>query len=220
MSAAPLLEARAVSRHYDDGRVRAVDGVTLAVSRGETMAIMGPSGCGKSTLLHLLCGLEPPTAGRVLIDGEGVSSGPAWAGIRARRIGIVFQSFNLLPMLTACENVEVPMMGVVRGASARRARALRLLQQVGLADRVSHRPPRLSGGERQRVAIARSLANDPDVLLADEPTGNLDSHAATDILRQLFDLRRDRGLALVLVTHDRNVADMAGRLVTMKDGRL
>ncbi|MBE3132104.1 MAG: ABC transporter ATP-binding protein [Acidobacteria bacterium] len=218
--APPIVQTVGVSRTYDGGRIRAVSDVTVAIAAGESVAIAGPSGSGKSTLLHLLCGLERPTGGAVLVDGIEPRSASQWAAIRARRIALVFQNFNLLPMLTARENVEVPMFGVVAGAARRRQRALTLLEEFGLAGRVNQRPHELSGGERQRVAIARSLANDPDLLLADEPTGSLDSATATVTLRLLVDLRVRRRLALVIVTHDPVVAATAGRRLSMIDGRL
>lgn len=209
-----------MSRVYDKGRTTAVTHVDLSVARGESVAITGPSGSGKSTLLHLLCGLDRPTAGRVLVDGRTPPTPDAWAGLRAHRIGMVFQAFHLLPTLTACENVEVPMFGVLAGASARRTRALALLDEVGLAGRADHRPSELSGGERQRVAIARSLANNPDLLLADEPTGSLDTHTAATILRVLTGVHRARRTALVIVTHGREIADCCERQLQMVDGRL
>jgi putative ABC transport system ATP-binding protein len=215
-----LVEAERVSRAYDGGRIEALSEVTLAITKGESVAVMGASGSGKSTLLNILCGLDSPTAGRVLVDGRDPASSRAWAAVRARRIGIVFQSFNLLPALSACENVEVPMFGVVRGAVARRRRALDLLDEVGLAARARHRPFELSGGERQRVAIARSLANDPALLLADEPTGSLDSKNAAAIVDLLLDLQWTRGMGLMIVTHDPDIARAAARQITMRDGRI
>ena len=218
--AAPLVCLSGVSRIYDRGRIHAVSDVTLAIDAGASVAITGPSGSGKSTVLNLLCGLDQPTSGHVLVEGREPRSPRAWASLRARRIGMVFQSFNLLPKLTACENVEVPMFGVITSARVRRERARTLLEEVGLADRAGHRPTDLSGGERQRVAIARSLANSPDLLLADEPTGSLDTTTAAIILRLLLALHQARRVALVIVTHDREVAACAGRRVTMVDGRV
>jgi putative ABC transport system ATP-binding protein len=220
MSGATLVEAQEVSRDYDAGRIQALSQVSLTVGSGDSLAIMGTSGSGKSTLLNLLCGLDRPTSGQVLVDGRLPGSASEWAAVRARRIGMVFQSFNLLPILTACENVEVSMFGVVPAAHARRRRALALLDEVGLGDRSGHRPSELSGGERQRVAIARSLANDPALLLADEPTGSLDSKTAEAVLRLLFDLHDARGMALVIVTHDRGVGSAAARRLTMRDGQI
>jgi putative ABC transport system ATP-binding protein len=219
-AAPPLVEAVAVSRDYDGGRIQALSGVTLSIGAGESVALMGASGSGKSTLLNLLCGLDRPTAGRVLVDGREPASPREWAVLRARRIGMVFQSFNLLPILNARENVEVPMFGVVPSALGRRRRAMELLREVGLDDRAGHRPAELSGGERQRVAIARSLANDPALLLADEPTGSLDSKTAGAILALLIDLHRARGMAIVIVTHDPVVGSAAHLQLTMRDGRI
>ncbi len=217
---APVVATEDVSREYDRGRVVALREVSLAVWPGDLMAVVGPSGSGKSTLLHLLGGLDRPTAGRVRFEGREPRSAGEWARLRARRIGFVFQAFNLLPVLTARENVEVPMLGVVPGARARRRRAERLLAAVGLADRAGHRPVELSGGERQRVAIARALANRPALVLADEPTGNLDSQTAEGIVRLLLDLRAEEGLALVVVTHDRDLAARCNRWVELRDGRI
>ena len=163
-----------VSRSYDGGRVVALRELTLSIERGTAVAIVGPSGAGKSTLLHLMCGLDRPERGRVLFDGSEPRSAREWTRLRSTRIGFVFQSYNLLPTLTALENVEIPMMGSSRAPQERRRRAAQSLAGVGLANRGKYRPNELSGGERQRVAIARSLVNSPDLILADEPTGNLD----------------------------------------------
>ncbi len=215
-----LIAAESVVRSFDGGRVPAVTDVSFAVARAESVAIMGQSGSGKSTLLNLLCGLDRPDGGRILVDGRVPRPPREWASVRARRIGMVFQGFNLLPTLTARENVEVPMFGVVAAAAERRYLARTLLREVGLGDREAHRPTELSGGERQRVAIARSLANNPDVLLADEPTGSLDSTTASTVIRLLLALHRTRDMALVIVTHDRDIARAAARRLTMRDGRL
>jgi putative ABC transport system ATP-binding protein len=219
----PVVEARGLYKTYaaDEAPVRAVDGVDLAVEAGESVSVMGPSGCGKSTLLHLLGGLERPDAGEILLDGRRVDglSETAWSILRRRTIGFVFQSFNLVDELTAIENVELP--GLLVGVSARgaRRRAVELLEQLDVADRRDHLPDRLSGGERQRVALARALLNDPLLIMADEPTGNLDSRATAEILR-LFAGLRASGQSLLVVTHDARVASTADRLVTMRDGAL
>ncbi|HKA84523.1 MAG TPA: ABC transporter ATP-binding protein [Acidimicrobiales bacterium] len=217
----PVVEATGLTRIYaaDGVAVRAVDGVDLAVEAGETVSVMGPSGCGKSSLLHLLGGLDRADAGEIVLDGrrvEGLSE-TSWAVLRRRTIGFVFQSFNLVDELTAVENVELPALLV--GASARRARhrAVELLERLGVADRRDHMPDRLSGGESQRVAVARALINDPLLILADEPTGNLDSRATGEILRLFADLRAS-GQSLLVVTHDARVASTADRLLTMRDG--
>ena len=216
-----VLEARGLRKHYgrDEGLVRAVDGVDLAVAPGETVAVMGPSGCGKSTLLHLLGGLDRPSAGEVSLAGRRIErlGERALARVRRRGVGFVFQAFHLMEELTAAENVELAALvaGQSPGAAHRRARDL--LALVGLVDRAGFLPSALSGGQRQRVAIARALVNEPTVVLADEPTGNLDSAATIDVLR-LFDSLHEAGQTLVVVTHDARVAATADRLVSMRDG--
>jgi ABC-type lipoprotein export system ATPase subunit len=215
----PLIELIHVRREYDGGKIVAVDDVSLAIERGETVAIFGPSGSGKSTLLNLMCGLDTPTGGEVRFDGQSIV-GRAWAAIRARRLGLVFQSFCLIARLSARENIELAMLGQVPGAQARGERAASLMQQFGLAERAHLRPPFLSGGERQRVAIARAVANTPEVLIADEPTGSLDrksSHSTMDILTGL---QRDSHTALVIVTHDPEVAAACSRQIELVDGRI
>jgi putative ABC transport system ATP-binding protein len=206
-------------RIYPDGDVQALRGVSLAVEEGESVAITGPSGCGKSTLLHLLGGLDRPTSGEVYFEGSPLGALDLDA-FRARRIGFVFQSFHLLPTLSALENVQVPMFEGPWPRGERVARAVRLLDEVGLAHRRDHIPSRLSVGERQRVAIARALANEPALLLADEPTGNLDSVAQAEVLELLGRLRRERSLTLVLVTHSPEVAAAADRVIKIRDGRI
>lgn len=216
-----VLRTRGLCMDYGRGeaRVRAVDDVNLEVASGESVAIVGPSGCGKSSLLYLLGGLERPTAGTLWLAGEQLDHMPEAGLARLRRhaIGFVFQAFHLVDELTALENVELPAL--LAGASPRAAshRAHELLEQVGLSDRARHLPSELSGGQRQRVAIARALANEPAVVLADEPTGNLDSAAATDVMR-LFDQLHINGQTLVIVTHDQQIAATADRLVSMHDG--
>lgn len=215
-----IAELQKVSRSYDGGRVVALDGLDLAISRGESVAVAGPSGSGKSTLLHMLSGLDQPTEGRVFFEGFVPPSIKEWARIRAEHVGFVFQEFNLLPTLTALENVQVPMFGVIRGARTRHERAMELLHRVGLENRVNHRTFELSSGERQRVAIARSLANRPSLILADEPTGNLDSKTSTDIMLLLDDIISAEGATLVVVTHDSEVSDHVDRVVRILDGRI
>ena len=216
----PLVEARGLSRSFDHGRIHALRGVSFRVARGEWVAITGPSGSVKSTLLHLLGALDRPSGGEVLVDGLALGSEPDLADFRARTVGFVFQSFNLLPALTASENVQVPMFEGALPAGERRARAEELLRRVGLGDRMDERPAHLSGGERQRVAIARSLANEPRLLLADEPTGNLDSGSTGDTMDLLDELRRERGLTLLVVTHSPEVAARAGRAIRLLDGQV
>jgi putative ABC transport system ATP-binding protein len=201
--------------------VSAVAGIDLEIERGEAVALVGPSGSGKSTLLNLIGGLDRPTAGEIWVDGENIAKAPARRLVehRKRRIGFVFQSFNLLPQRTALENVEVPLMvdGVPR--AERRDRARELLEKIGLGPRTGHRPSELSGGEQQRVAIARALANRPIILLADEPTGNLDSATGAEVMHLLRDLNAE-GLTLILVTHDSSVAAYANRIVRLRDGKV
>ncbi|MBV9447679.1 MAG: ABC transporter ATP-binding protein [Streptosporangiaceae bacterium] len=216
-----VVRARALRKDYGKGAalVRAVDGVDLDVASGETVAVVGPSGCGKSTLLHLLGGLERPSAGELSLAGQRVDQlgETALARLRRHALGFVFQGFHLVDELTAVENVELPALLAGSRPRAARRRATELLAQTGLADRAGHLPSALSGGQRQRVAIARALVGDPLVVLADEPTGNLDSAATIDMLR-LFDQLRARGHTLVIVTHDSRVAATADRLISMRDG--
>jgi putative ABC transport system ATP-binding protein len=216
-----LLRARGLRKEYgkEAGLVRAVDGVDLDVAQAETVAVMGPSGCGKSTLLHLLGGLDRPTAGEVRLAGRRVDQMGERALARMRRdaVGFVFQAFHLMDELTAAENVELPALLAGRSPRAARRKATELLEQVGLADRAGFLPSALSGGQRQRVAIARALANDPLVVLADEPTGNLDSAGTLDVLR-LFDRLSSAGQTLVIVTHDSRIAATADRMISMRDG--
>ncbi len=206
-------------------RIHVLKGVSLQVRRGETLSIMGASGAGKSTLLHILGGLDQPTHGEVLLGGRSIYDLPAGARaeIRATRIGFVFQAYHLLPELDVAENVMLPAMsrfGAVARHAQNRARALDLLAQVGLADRAEHRPMELSGGEQQRVALARALMNDPEIMLADEPTGNLDSATGEIVLKYLFDLTAGRRHTLVVVTHNEAVAAMCDRQLHLRDGSL
>lgn len=216
----PLVHAQQVSKYYPDGQVHALVDVNLRVERGEYVAVMGPSGSGKSTLLNLLAGLDLPTSGTIAFDGASLAQMHDLDQFRAAQIGFVFQSFYLLPTLTAVENIQVPMFEGSRRPAERRAAALALLEQVGLSRRAGHLPSQLSVGERQRVAIARALANGPALILADEPTGNLDSQSAGEIL-DLFDaLHRQRGATIVMITHDAQAARRAERTVRIRDGRL
>jgi putative ABC transport system ATP-binding protein len=217
----PVLRARGLHKNYGQGEalIRALDDVELEVPRGETLAVMGPSGCGKSTLLHLLGGLERPSAGEVWLAGLRIDelSERALARMRRDGVGFVFQAFHLMEELTARENIELPALLAGRSPRDARDRARTLLEEVGLTDRAEHLPSALSGGQRQRVAIARALSNDPAVVLADEPTGNLDSASTLDVLR-LLDGLRSAGQTLVIVTHDERIAATADRLITMRDG--
>ncbi|GGM55416.1 ABC transporter ATP-binding protein [Dactylosporangium sucinum] len=215
------IQARQLTKRFGEGDslVRAVDDVDLDVPAGQALAIMGPSGCGKSTLLQLLGGLQRPTSGRIALAGRRIDgmSERRLARLRRDGVGFVFQSFHLMDELTAVENVE--LAALLAGQAPRRARrrALHLLDRVGLADRAAHLPSELSGGQRQRVAIARALSNEPAVVLADEPTGNLDSAATLDVLR-LFEGLRTAGQTLVVVTHDARIAAVADRIISMRDG--
>ena len=215
---APLVAAAGLARVFDGGEVRALADVSLEVQPGDYVSLVGPSGCGKSTLLQLIGALDRPDAGELRWRGEPYGAIRDLAGFRARKLGFVFQAFHLLPTLTALENVELPMIGGGRAAAARRARADLLLEAMGVAHRRDKRPPQLSGGERQRVAIARALANEPELLLADEPTGSLDSASAAQVMALLQTLHEERGLTLLVVTHDAQVAARAARTVAMKDG--
>jgi len=216
----PLLEARHLNKTYPDGQVAALVDVSVTLDSGEYVAIMGPSGSGKSTLLNVLGALDRPDSGEILFEGRPLSRWGSLDQFRSQKVGFVFQSFHLLATLTALENVQVPMFEGRLGAAARARKAKELLEAVGMGHRAGHVPSRLSIGERQRVAIARSLANDPVLLLADEPTGNLDTQNAEAVLDLFAGLRRDRGLTLVVVTHSPEVAARAGRIVWLRDGRL
>jgi ABC-type lipoprotein export system ATPase subunit len=215
----PLLRASGLSKTYPDGDVRALRGVSLDILEGESVAITGPSGCGKTTLLQLLGGLDRPTGGEVFFEGSPLA-GLDLDAFRARKLGFIFQSFHLLPTLTALENVQVPMFEGPWPRSGRADRASALLDEVGLSARKHHRPARLSVGERQRVSIARALANGPTLILADEPTGNLDSQNQADVLGLLDRLRRERSLTLIVVTHSPEVAAAADREIRLRDGRI
>ena len=216
----PLIDARNLTRVFDNGAVTALGGVSFAVAEGDFVSIMGPSGCGKSSLLNLIGALDTPTTGEVRFAGRDLREVRDLSRFRAHTIGFVFQSFHLLPTLTALENVQVPMLETAFGRAARRARAVDLLHAVGLGHRMHHLPTKLSGGERQRVAIARSLANDPKLLLADEPTGNLDSASARVVLDLLTQIHQTRGMTIITVTHDSGVAGTAERTICMLDGHI
>jgi ABC-type lipoprotein export system ATPase subunit len=219
----PLIELTDIRKVYHLGEVEvaALRGVTLTIDGGEFVALVGPSGSGKSTLMNTLGCLDRPTDGSYRLAGEEIATLPAddRAIVRNRRIGFVFQNFNLLSRTTAVENVELPLM-YRRGLSARerRKRAVNLLQRVGLGDRMHHHPAQLSGGQQQRVAIARALANEPAILMCDEPTGNLDTRTSKDVIQLFRDLNRDSGITVIIVTHDPAVAHIARRIVVLKDG--
>jgi putative ABC transport system ATP-binding protein len=220
----PAIELKQVNKIYkmDEVEVKALDGIDLRIEKKEFAAIIGPSGSGKSTLLHMIGLLDRPTSGRVLLDGIDISklSDNEVARLRGNKIGFVFQFFNLYPILTALENVELPMMITEKNKEESRKRALELLRIVGLEKREEHLPSQLSGGERQRVAIARALANDPPLILADEPTGNLDSKSGKEIVELLDKLQEEEGKTIVMVTHDQNIANYAERSIYLKDGKI
>jgi putative ABC transport system ATP-binding protein len=220
----PIISAQTVHKRFRTGKVEvhALRGVDLDVDAGEMVAVMGPSGCGKTTLLNCLSGLDEFDEGEVYIEGESLRAmnDRTRTRYRARRMGFVFQTFNLLPVITAVENVELPLLvSGVRPGEARR-RAAQALDQVGLADRMHHRPAELSGGQRQRVAVARALVNNPAIVWADEPTGNLDSQSANDILDLMRQLNRELGQTLVIVTHDPSIGQLCDRIVRMHDGQI
>jgi putative ABC transport system ATP-binding protein len=200
--------------------VHALAGVSFNIARGEIISIMGPSGSGKSTLMNILGCLDRPTSGEYFLDGERVSSmnGDQLASIRNRKVGFVFQSFNLLPRSTALSNVELPMRYAGLGPRARMERARASLEAVGLAERMRHRPSELSGGQQQRVAIARALVNDPSILMADEPTGNLDSKSGKEIMELILRLNKERGTTVIIVTHDPRIAEQTQRVIRLMDG--
>jgi putative ABC transport system ATP-binding protein len=220
----PLIQTSGLARRYNVGKtvVAALSGIDLAIPRGGFTALVGPSGSGKSTLLNLIGGLDRPSSGEISVDGLSLGAATEQQLVRHRRarIGFIFQSFNLLPTLTALENVESPLVLAEVPRSERRTRAAALLESVGLTQRISHKPSELSGGEKQRVAIARALANRPSLLLADEPTGNLDSKTGDAVLDLLCGLVRQNGLTLVMVTHDPEVASHADRIIHLRDGSI
>jgi putative ABC transport system ATP-binding protein len=218
-----VVETIDLTKIYGDSKtiqVRALDQVSLKIHAREFVAVMGPSGSGKSTLLHLIGALDKPTSGKVLVNGQDISTQHDLDGFRSRTVGFIFQLHNLIPTLTALENVEVPMQGQGLSDRARRARAAELLGLVGLGERVNHLPGQLSGGQRQKVAIARALANNPAIVLADEPTGNLDSTSGNEVMSVLEQLNREQGTTIMLVTHDPNVARRTQRILIMRDGQI
>ena len=219
-----IIEAQQVKKIYRSGqlRVEALNGIDMAVEAGEMVAIMGPSGCGKTTLLNCLSGLDTIDEGNIFIQGDNLRelSDNERTTYRARHMGFIFQDFNLLPVLSAVENVELPMLIARVPAKKARKRALEMLERVGLLDRARHRPAELSGGQRQRVTIARALTNDPAIVWADEPTGNLDSENAQEILDLLCRLNREHGQTFVIVTHAIEVGNLANRIITMRDGQI
>ena len=220
VSATEAVRAVDVVKTFDGGLIRALDGVNLVIGRSEFVAVTGPSGCGKSTLLHLIAGLDHPTSGAIHVNGRDVRQVSDVDQFRRREVGLVFQLHNLLPHLTALQNVEIAMFANGASHKEQRERAGLLLDSVGLSAKRGTEPTRLSGGERQRLAIARAMANEPSIVLADEPTGNLDSEAVERLLDLLDRIRRERGVTILLVTHDSHVAAAADRIVTMRDGHI
>jgi putative ABC transport system ATP-binding protein len=216
----PQLEVRNLRKSYDDGRIEALRGVSLSIGSGEYIAISGASGSGKSTLLQLLGGLDTPTSGEVLFEGSALGAKINLDEYRAQRIGFIFQAFYLLPTLRAIDNVQVPMMAISGNSNSRAQRAEALLRELGLDHRLNQYPNELSAGERQRVAIARALANNPSILLADEPTGNLDSVNSARIMEILTGIQKRRGMTLIIVTHENDIANAAPRHIRIRDGRI
>jgi len=215
-----MVETCDLVKIYGDGPgVRALNGVNMSVHRGELVTVMGPSGSGKSTLLNMIGALDRPTSGQVIVDGEDLTTVRDLDAFRAQEVGFIFQLHNLIPTLTALENVEIPMHGQARGRE-RQKWSQELLDLVGLIDRAGHLPSQLSGGERQRVAVARALANQPAILLADEPTGSLDTTAGQEIMELLQKVNREREMTIIVVTHDPKVARMTRRILTLEDGRI
>ena len=219
-TAHPQLEVRNLRKSYDEGRIEALRGVSLTINAGEYVAISGASGSGKSTLLHLLGGLDVATSGEVLFENAILGTAVNLDEYRANRIGFIFQAFYLLPTLRAIDNVQVPMLAINENASSRADRAESLLREMGLDHRLNQYPNELSAGERQRVAIARALANNPTILLADEPTGNLDSVNSARIMEILTGIQEKRGMTLIIVTHENDIANAAPRHIRIRDGRI
>lgn len=216
----PTLEVRRLYKSYDDGRVEALRGVDVSIMDGEFLAITGPSGSGKSTLLHMLGGLDSPTSGEVLFRNARLGESINLDTYRSQHVGFIFQAFHLIPTLRAVENVQLPMLALNHKGFDRFERALELLKELGLEHRAQHYPHELSSGERQRVAIARALANAPEILLADEPTGNLDSVNSARIMDILTGIQRQRRMTLVVVTHENEVAHSAARQIRIRDGKV
>ena len=214
------LEMREVRKSYEHGHIEALRGIDLSIASGEYLTITGPSGSGKSTLLHLLGGLDSPTAGKVLFKNSSLGSDIDLDTYRSENVGFIFQAFHLMPTLRAVENVQLPMLGISRRGVNRAARARELLLEMGMENRMEQYPNELSAGERQRVAIARALANDPEILLADEPTGNLDSTSSAHVMEILTGIQKQRGMTLIVVTHDDSIARAAPRRIRIRDGKV
>ncbi|MDD5040507.1 MAG: ABC transporter ATP-binding protein [Patescibacteria group bacterium] len=215
-----IIETHDLKKYFEEGRVKALDGVDISIRRGEYISIIGPSGCGKSTLLNMISALDRPTSGQVFLDGADLATFAALDEVRSHKVGFIFQLHNLLPQLTALENVIIPMHEISGSASAKEAKARLLLELIGVGHLAGKRPTRMSGGERQRVAIARALANDPLVILGDEPTGDVDTKAGLQIMDILEKLNREKGVTLIVVTHALDIAKHAQRTIEMRDGRI
>ncbi|MBR0270795.1 MAG: ABC transporter ATP-binding protein [Methanobrevibacter sp.] len=215
-----VVEINNLMKSYENGHIKALNGIDLTIWEGEFVSIIGPSGSGKSTLLNMLGALDLPDSGSINVAGYDLTSNKKLNEFRAKKIGFVFQLHNLIPNLSVVENIEIPMFTSNLSNSEMRSKALSLLEQVGLKDKASQKPSKLSGGERQRVAIARALANDPSIILADEPTGSLDSKTSNKILKLLIDLHKSNNVTLIIVTHDMDVARLADRIIEVLDGQL
>lgn len=215
-----IVEIKNLYKSYENGHIKALNGIDLTINEGEFVSIIGPSGSGKSTLLNMLGALDLPDSGSINVAGYDLTSNHKLNEFRSQKIGFVFQLHNLIPNLSVVENIEIPMFTSKLSNDEMRKKALDLLDVVGLGDRASQKPSKLSGGERQRVAIARSLANDPSIILADEPTGSLDSKTSNKILKQLIDLHKTQNVTLIIVTHDMDVAKLADRTIEVLDGKL
>lgn len=215
-----VVEINNLVKSYENGHIKALNGIDLTITEGEFVSIIGPSGSGKSTLLNMLGALDLPDSGSIKVAGYDLVSNKKLNVFRSQKIGFVFQLHNLIPNLSVVENIEIPMFTSKLSNSEMRSKALKLLDDVGLKDKASLKPSKLSGGERQRVAIARALANDPSIILADEPTGSLDSKTSNKILKQLIDLHKSNNVTLIIVTHDMNVARLADRIIEVLDGKI
>ena len=214
------IEIKDLYKSYENGNIKALNGIYLTIRDGEFVSIIGPSGSGKSTLLNMLGALDVPDSGNINVAGEDLKTSKKLNEFRAKKIGFIFQLHNLIPNISVVENIEIPMFTQKMSSKEMRAKALKLLDDVGLGDKAGILPNKLSGGERQRVAIARALANDPSIILADEPTGSLDSKTSSKILKQLIDLHKDKKVTLIIVTHDMDVAKLADRVVEVLDGEI
>lgn len=214
------VEMKNIYKSYENGNIKALNGIDLTIAEGEFVSIIGPSGSGKSTLLNMLGALDVPDSGSVTVAGQDLTSSDKLNEFRAQKIGFIFQLHNLIPNISVVENIEIPMFTQKMSSKEMRANALKLLDDVGLKDKSEIMPNKLSGGERQRVAIARALANNPSIILADEPTGSLDSKTSSKILKQLIDLHKDKNVTLIIVTHDMDVAKLADRVIEVLDGEI